>query len=156
MKTTAAKKSTSTVTEAKTMRPRPKPAYRGATADPDADKRVALAALVMLGHDKGSMMKSGTGNDEDDEELTDDEEGEEEIEEVEGDGLMNEVGGFEGIGNSDSVEREGGNDDDTSCEYGSSHFIERILTLLFQHQSPFHLVLKPFRPLILNLKCLAA
>jgi hypothetical protein len=58
----------------------------------------------------------------------DDEEEEDKIEEVEGDGLTNEVGGFEGL---DDVEGEeqGGNYDDTSCEYGSSHFIEQIFTL---------------------------
>jgi len=41
----------SMATEAKKMRPRPKPAYKGATEDPDANKRVALATLMMLGWD---------------------------------------------------------------------------------------------------------
>jgi len=35
LKTTTAKKSMSTAMEAKKMRPRPRPAYKGATADPD-------------------------------------------------------------------------------------------------------------------------
>src|SRR5882762_5585846 len=82
-KTTAAKKPTSTATEAKKTRPRPKPAYKGATADPDADKRVASAALMMLGHDRGAT-KTSAGDDKDIE-LMDDEE------EVEGDGFTNEV-----------------------------------------------------------------
>jgi hypothetical protein len=121
-KTTAAKKPMSTAMEAKKTRPRPKPAYKGATADPDADERVASAALMMLGHDRGAT-KTSAGDD-DDIELMDDEEEEDEMEEVEGDGLTNEVQGFETLDNA-----EGGNDDDTSCEYGSSHFIEHILTL---------------------------
>jgi hypothetical protein len=50
-KTTTAKKSMSMATEAKKMRPRPKPAYKGATEDPDANERVALATLMMLGWD---------------------------------------------------------------------------------------------------------
>jgi hypothetical protein len=124
--TTAAKKPTSSATEAKKTRPRPKPAYKGATAEPDADERVASAALMMLGHDRAT--KTSAGDDEDIEELMDDEDEEDGMEEVEGDGLTNEVQGFWDLDNVEGEEHSG-NDDDTSCEYGSSHFIEKILTL---------------------------
>lgn len=46
------------------------------------------------------------------------------MEEVEEDGLMNEEGSFV-----EGEEQPGGHDDETSCDYSSSHFIEQILTL---------------------------
>ena len=77
---------------------------------------------MMLGHDKG------VGVDEfEDDKLMDDEEEDDEIEEIEGDGLMNEVGGFEGFGDVEG-EEQSKNNDDILCEYGSLYFIEWILT----------------------------
>jgi hypothetical protein len=184
----AAKGPLSSATGTKNTRPRPRPAYKGATSttaqatalavsadsDPSGyedefDKRIASAALMMLGRDKpdseGRAKKANT--DEDTEESMGEEE-EDFMEEVEGDGVhVGIVGNLDtGTGSIEQEEPEDseGNDDtvtviNTSCEYGSSYFIEQIVTLLFQLRSPAnesqaHPVIA-IQHLKLNLKCLA-
>jgi len=139
-----------TATETKTMRPKPRPGYKGAIAVPDADEKVASAALMMLGCDKGEVATSSTDVEDSEEDLDD---------EDEEDRVDKEVGVFDSPKILSEVEGEKlDNDEDTSSEYISScSNSEWILTgSQSQLQLCLHPVLKPNQSLILNLKCLVA
>ena len=84
---------------------------------------------MMLGCDKGRTTKRGVGDDKDDKELMDDEEEKDKIEEVETEMVSQIKWSLLKAWTMWKGRSRGEINDDTSCEYGSSHFIEQIFTL---------------------------